>query len=292
MVNARFGPQVCVEAVERAVCGKTQTGSRIAVLQDARRGKDLEDLVVLVHVEVACHHHGRTLGDLANLSHDKLGSLTTGHDAHMIHVEVEMEEAQARCLLLKLTPCADANADGIPSQLRRVGGLVKPEIAVVQQLQVILLIKDGGILARLLAVVAAHTNEVVVVERSTHVAQLSHKHLLGAEHVGSLKVYHVTHNLAACSPHVTVFLVAVVAVTDIVRAHIQVLCAHDHCKEQGNSRKNYSSHNYLKLFFFIFLCFALFCCFRLLGLLLSPLCFGSFHPLRLVVFTSWLFLIF
>ena len=238
VVYAARAEAVGVEGVERAVLGEAQACRGVRVLQYARVGEYLEYLVVLVYVEVARHHHGSALGYLAYLAHYELGGLTTRHDAHVVHVQVEVVELESRLQLLELSPRADAYACRVPAQLGRVGGLVEPEVAVVEELEVVFLVEYGRVLAGLLAVVAAHAYVVVVVECGTHVAELLHEHLLCAEGIGSLEVHLIAEHLAARGPHVAVLLVALVAVANVVGAHIERLCAqgcrHEQCHGGGN----------------------------------------------------------
>ena len=58
---------------------------------------------------------GYIAGNLVNLLHHKLSTLTTCNTSDMIHVEVEIVELQFCLVVLKLAPCADASTCGIPS---------------------------------------------------------------------------------------------------------------------------------------------------------------------------------
>ena len=145
-----------------------------------------------------------------------------------------MEEAEASDFLLELAPRAYPYASGVPSYLWLVRGLVEPEVAMVEQREVVFLVEQGGIFASLLAVVAPHADEVVVVEPGPEVAQLADEHLLGSEHVRSLEVDHVANHLAACCPHVALLLIAVVAIADVVSADEDGLRAHGHGEEQAH----------------------------------------------------------
>ena len=216
MVDARLCLHVRLEVVERAVLGEAQTSVRVRVVEYARRCEDAVYLVVLVDVEVAGEHDGSTLCYLANLLHNELCCLAARHYAHMIHVQVEVVEAETGLCLLKLAPRADAYARSVPAQLRLVGRFVQPEVALVEQLHAVFLIEYGGIFALCLAVVAAHADIVVAVECAEQVAELRMQHFLRAEDVGTLEVHLVANHLAACLPHVAVAVVVRIMVAYVV----------------------------------------------------------------------------
>ena len=137
----------------------------------------------------------------------------------MVHVEIEVIEAEARLFLAELAPRADAHAGSVPAEHRLVRSLVKPEVALLEQLQAVLLIENSSILAVLLTVVASHAHVAVAVETLQKVVELTNEHLLRTEDVGILKVDLVTDNLAALCPHITLAVVRRVMVADVVRTY-------------------------------------------------------------------------
>lgn len=96
-------------------------------------------------------------------------------------------------------------------------------MTIVEQSERARVVEYGRILPRLLAVVASHTDIIILVEMALHVLQLGMKHLLRTKNVGMLKVDQVANHLAALRPHVSGNGVAAVLVAHIVSAHIQLL---------------------------------------------------------------------
>ena len=115
MVDAALRSQPRIETVECAVLRKADGRADVGVLQYARLGEDAVYLVGLVDVEIACENHGGTIGNLFNLAHHKACSLTAGHLAHMVHVQVEEIEFLRRQRVNEFAPGADADAGGIPA---------------------------------------------------------------------------------------------------------------------------------------------------------------------------------
>ena len=93
MVDTALGLHLCLKVIECAVLGKADACCLIAVLQDARPGKDAVDLIPLVDIKVACQYHRTALCYLSDSFHDKKCPLTAGNNTHMIHVKIEEIES-------------------------------------------------------------------------------------------------------------------------------------------------------------------------------------------------------
>ena len=68
-----------------------------------------------------------------------------------------------------------------------------------------------------------------------YVFELRVQHFLRSEDVGIFEVHLVANHLAACCPHVTFAVVAVVVIAYVVRSHEERLCAHCHCETERSS---------------------------------------------------------
>jgi len=219
VVDARRGVEVGLEAVEGAGLGKPQSRGEVAVFQDSGLGEDAVDFVVLVDVEVAGEDDGCSLGDVADALHDELSGFAACRSADVVHMEVEEKEFLLGPHVLELSPRADANAGGIPAETGLLWRLAEPEVAVVEESDMVFLVEDGGIFAFGLAVVTAHTDIVVAVEALQEVEELRVKHFLCAEDVGGEEINLIADDRAALFPTVAALVVFLVLVTDIVGAH-------------------------------------------------------------------------
>ena len=165
------------------------------------------------------------------------------HYAHLVHVKIEVMESEAGVFLPELAPGTDAYAGCVPSESGFVGRLAEPEVAVAEQLQTLLLVEYGGILAALLAVVTRHTDVGVAVETRRKVVELRLEALLRAEGVGVFKVYLVGNHLAAHRPYVAFLVVAAVVLTDVVSADKQCLRTHRHGKGESHGCGKIAFHD-------------------------------------------------
>ena len=173
----------------------------------------------MVDVEVTGEDDGCSLGDFANALYDELRCFAACRSADVIHVEVEEKEFLLRLHVLELSPCADADAGGIPAEAGLLGGLAEPEVAVVEESDVVFLIEDGGIFAFGLSIVTAHAYIVVAIEALQEVEELRVEYLLCTEDVGSEEVHLVADDWAALFPTVAALVVFLVLIADVVGAH-------------------------------------------------------------------------
>ena len=96
--------------------------------------------------------------------------------------------------------------------------LAEPEVAVVEELEFVLLIENGFVLASTLSVVAPDADIVVAIKGSLQVLQLGPEHLLRSENDRSHEVHLVAHDLAAFGPDLAVDAVVGVFVADVIGA--------------------------------------------------------------------------
>ena len=82
--------------------------------------------------------------------------------------------------------------------------LRKPEVALVEQFHTVAVVENGGILALLLPVVAAHADVTVLGQGALEIAQLVDEHFLRTEDIGLLKKYLVAHHLQTFRPYIAV----------------------------------------------------------------------------------------
>ena len=244
--NTAVGVGIVVIIIERTILGIAQAGSGVAVAKQSRIGEDGIYLVILVDIEVAREYNRGVASYFTNLTHHKFCTLTTCHNADMVHVEVEVEELQVRTLVLKFSPSTYSDASGIPSEIGSSGVLRQPELAVIQQLDIVFLIENGGILTLTLAVITTYTYVVVAVERCKHILQLRIEHLLSAEHIGLFEVDDAADTWTTLLPAVSVFSIRIVLVAYIVRTDKKVLGIQPHCCHDKQQRHN-------DLFHFLFL---------------------------------------
>ena len=73
-------------------------------VQYARGAEYAVDFVGLVDIEVACEYHWSSLCYLANLAHHKFCCLAACHNAHVVHMQVEVVELLLRLFLSDLAP--------------------------------------------------------------------------------------------------------------------------------------------------------------------------------------------
>ena len=197
MIDPALRLQAGIKTVERAVFRKPDGCAGVGVLEYARSGEDVVYLICLVNVEIAGKNHRFVMGDLGNLFQHKTCSLAASHFAYMVHVQVEEIEFIGRQAVPESAPCTDPDAGGIPTQAWHVGCLVEPEVPLVQQLQTVLFVEDGGIFTPFLAIVTSHADVVVSIEPFHQVAELGMKHFLGAEYSRCHEVHLVANHLAA-----------------------------------------------------------------------------------------------
>ena len=152
----------------------------------------------------------------------------------MVHVEVEEIELQLRFPVLELAPGANAGTCGIPSFPGLLGSLRQPEVAMLHQLHLVLVVEDGLVLSFVNAVLAPYADVSVVGQQALHVIQLWFQHLLSAEDVGMLEVQLGTDDGASLLPSVAGFGVAVVLIAYVVRAHVERLGA---CRDDGSEKE-------------------------------------------------------
>ena len=226
VVDAFAGLGIGVKVDEGAILGKANARMGVAVVEDAALAESAVNLVGLVDIEVTGEDDWCAPGDGADALYHQLGRLAPRSDSHMIHVEVEEVEGESPLAHLELAPRADTSTNGIPAVTDLFGRLAEPERATVEQPHAVFFIEDAGVLARLLAIVAAHARVVVAVELLEHVDELGMRHLLGSEGIGCLKVHLVAHHLAARAPHLALLLVALDQQADVVGAHHQVFLRH------------------------------------------------------------------
>ena len=194
------------------------------------------------------------MGYLLYLGYNQLGCFAAGHHAHMVHVEVE--EIELRFLVsgssvkkstaatvvwphhAELTPGADADASGIPTQARFFWGLAQPEIPMIQKFYLPPFIKDGLMFTAALAVVATDAYIVIAIEGFFHVLKLSIKHLLCPKDIRCHKVHLVADHLATFGPNIALKAVVGVFIADVVGAHKELLGGHlqGDCKQQGDKK--------------------------------------------------------
>ena len=140
MVDAAVGLQRRVEAVERTVRGVASSGGLVRIGQNARRDKGRIDMIVLVDVKVPGQDHELFgFAHFADLRHHQLGALLAGLHPDMVHMQVEEPEAALGLQVEEMAPRADARQRGVPALVRTVGDLRKPEMAIVQQAETLLL---------------------------------------------------------------------------------------------------------------------------------------------------------
>lgn len=144
VVDAALRLQVGLKGIEGSILAEALLGHGIRVVQQSRVGEDGVDFVVLVDIEVTREDDRRlTVGEFLYLLHDELGPFASGDHSDMVHVQIEIIELHLGSLVAELTPSADSYAGGIPSESGTVGGLTEPEVAVVEQLQIVFFEEDG-----------------------------------------------------------------------------------------------------------------------------------------------------
>lgn len=172
------------EVVECAVEGVCEVADDIRVAECAVVGDCLVALLVLVEVEVAGEEDGECAVDFLHLLADELGALETCLDADVVHVEVEEEKFAARIFVAEFTPCADAGAGCVPAFFAGdVGCLAEPEVAVIDEAELVGIVEDGRVLAAFFAVFAAYADVFEAGEGVLEVIKLVAVAFLGAEDV-------------------------------------------------------------------------------------------------------------
>ena len=118
----------------------------------------------------------------------------------------------------ELAPSADSYAGRVPAQTGLFWRFAEPEVAVVEELEFVIFVEDGLVLAATLAIVAPDADVVVAVEGIFHVLELFPKHFLSPENVGRHKVHLVADDLTAFLPMFALHAVVPVLVTNVVGA--------------------------------------------------------------------------
>ena len=108
----------------------------------------------------------------------------------MVEMRIECIKHLACLLVFQLCPGDNASACSIPSHGTFIGSLRQPEIAIFEQLELVVAIVNRHKLTFLLAIVTTDTDAAVVWEIIVYILQLLNICLLQTEHIRLLFVNH------------------------------------------------------------------------------------------------------
>ena len=123
----------------------------------------------------------------------------------------------------KLTPSADADTYGVPSQAGLVGRFAEPEVPMVEEFDFVFLVENGFVFAAMHAVITSDADVVVTVKGLLHVVKLLIQHLLRSEDFGGHEIHLVADDLTTLVPLFALHAIVPVLVTDIVGTDQHIL---------------------------------------------------------------------
>ena len=141
----------------------------------------------------------------------------------MIHVEIEEQEGETGLLITKLAPATDTRQGGIPSLIGMIGLRGEPEIAMVEHLELLRTIEDGGMLTALLAIVTPYADVVIPRHHALQVLQLRIFSLLRTENIKTMELYQLGDVGATLSPAIAIDGVALIRIANVIRTDDHML---------------------------------------------------------------------